>query len=166
MADIVDPETRSRMMAGIRNGNTKPEMALRRALHARGLRFRLHDRKLPGRPDIVLPRFRAVIFVHGCFWHRHEGCRFASTPKTRADFWQTKFVANFQRDVHNVKDLLRVGWRVLIIWECALKKPEKIAQTIESATRWLDNETRSGATEIPENVLKVGDLSENSDEKI
>ena len=121
MADIVDPETRSRMMAGIRGSNTKPEIALRKALHARGLRFRLHDKNLPGRPDIVLPKYRAVIFVNGCFWHRHEGCRYATMPATRSEFWKAKFRANVDRDKRNLNDLLEIGWRTLVVWECELK---------------------------------------------
>lgn len=121
MADIVDPETRSRMMAAIRGSNTKPEIALRKALHARGLRFRLHDPKLPGRPDVVLPKYRAVIFVHGCFWHRHEGCRYATTPKTRPEFWEAKFQANVDRDKRNLEQLHAMGWHTLVVWECNLK---------------------------------------------
>ena len=98
MTDIVDQQTRSRMMSGIRGKNTKPELALRRALHARGFRFRLHSGKVHGRPDLVLPKHRAVVFVHGCFWHRHEGCRYATTPSTRPEFWRAKFDANVARD--------------------------------------------------------------------
>lgn len=122
MVDIVDRETRSRMMSGIRGSNTKPELALRRALHAAGFRFRLHDRRLPGRPDIVLPRFRAAIFVHGCFWHRHEGCRFATTPATRPDFWAAKFEDNRMRDSRALRDLAAIEWRVATIWECAIRE--------------------------------------------
>jgi DNA mismatch endonuclease, patch repair protein len=121
MADIVDQATRSRMMAGIRGANTKPELILRRALHARGLRFRLHDKKLPGKPDIVLPKYCAVIFVHGCFWHRHEGCRYATTPATRPDFWDSKFKSNVNRDWRNLERLTALGWRSLVVWECELK---------------------------------------------
>ncbi len=121
MTDIVDPQTRSRMMSRIRGRNTRPEVGLRRALHARGLRYRLHDRRLPGRPDIVFPRFRAACFVHGCFWHRHSGCRYATTPATRAAFWAAKFEANVIRDARNRLDLLAVGWRVAVVWECALR---------------------------------------------
>ena len=98
MADIVDRQTRSRMMSGIRGKNTKPEMILRRALHARGFRYRLHGKGVPGRPDLILAKHRAVIFVHGCFWHRHEGCRYATTPATRPEYWAEKFAANVRRD--------------------------------------------------------------------
>ena len=121
MADIVDPQTRSRMMAAIRGCNTKPETTLRKALHAMGLRYRLHRKDLPGRPDIVLPSRKAVIFVHGCFWHRHEGCRFASVPATRPDFWNEKFRANVERDRRTLSALHNAGWRTAVVWECALK---------------------------------------------
>ena len=121
VTDIVDVATRSRMMSGIRARNTRPEIAVRRALHARGFRFRLHDHRLPGSPDIILPKFHATIFVHGCFWHRHEGCKFASTPSTRPEFWEAKFQGNKQRDNRNLEELLSLGWRVATIWECALR---------------------------------------------
>ena len=102
MVDVVSSKVRSRMMAGIGGKDTKPELALRKGLFALGLRYRLHDRKLPGRPDIVLPRWNAVVFVHGCFWHRHPGCRFATTPSTRPEFWLDKFKKNVARDQRNV----------------------------------------------------------------
>lgn len=120
--DIVDADTRSRMMAGIRGRNTSPEMTVRRALHAAGFRFRLHRRDLAGRPDIVLPRHRAVVFVHGCFWHRHQGCRLASTPSSNAEFWETKFATNVERDARSKAALIDAGWRVAVIWECGLKR--------------------------------------------
>lgn len=107
-------------MSAIRGRNTNPELIVRRFLHARGLRFRLHVRDLPGRPDIVIRRLRTAVFVHGCFWHRHAGCRFAVLPKTNAVFWQTKLEGNQVRDRRNVSRLRRAGWRVLIIWECDL----------------------------------------------
>jgi DNA mismatch endonuclease (patch repair protein) len=110
-------------MSRIRSKNTKPEILLRKTLHGMGLRYRLHDRKLPGAPDLVLPKYRAVIFVHGCFWHRH-GCKLTTTPSTQEDFWQAKFRANIERDRKNVRELETRGWRVLIVWECELLKPE------------------------------------------
>ena len=118
----VSPE-RSRNMAAIRGKNTAPELAVRRILHAMGLRFRLHRKDLPGRPDIVLPRHRTVVFVHGCFWHRHEGCSYTTTPKTRQEFWQAKFDGNVARDRRNQADLVQLSWRVLVVWECELRKP-------------------------------------------
>lgn len=109
------------MMATIRGKDTKPELLLRKAMHSRGFRFRLHDRRLPGSPDLVFPRYRAAVFVHGCFWHRHEGCRFATTPATRPEFWAEKFKANVARDKRHGTALLGAGWRVVIVWECDIK---------------------------------------------
>ncbi|MGH1448805.1 MAG: very short patch repair endonuclease [Pseudomonadaceae bacterium] len=119
--DIVDQPTRSRMMAGIKGKDTKPEMAVRRYLHACGYRFRLHRKDLPGKPDIVLAKLKTCIFVHGCFWHRHIGCRYATTPKTRQNFWSEKFRATVARDLRAVQALEDAGWRVLIVWECEIK---------------------------------------------
>lgn len=137
VTDIVDKQTRSLMMAGIRGKDTKPELALRRALHARGFRYRLHAKQIPGRPDIVFPKYRAVIFVHGCFWHRHAGCRYATTPATRPDFWQAKFAANVARDQAVRTKLLQSGWRVATVWECALRKPEQTVVAVELLSTWL-----------------------------
>ena len=137
MTDIVDQQTRSRMMSGIRGKNTKPELALRRALHARGFRFRLHSSKVPGWPDLVLPKHRAVVFVHGCFWHRHEGCRYATSPATRQAFWQAKFDANVARDNAVRTTLLGDGWRVATVWECALRKPGQVSATTDRLAAWL-----------------------------
>lgn len=119
--DIVDHQTRSRMMSGIKSRNTRPEVCIRRFLHAQGFRFRLHVSNLPGCPDIVLPKYKLCIFVHGCFWHHHHGCRFATTPKTRQDFWLKKFAANQERDKRVIELLIKEGWRILEIWECGLK---------------------------------------------
>ena len=132
--DIVAPETRSRMMAAIRGKHTRPEMALRSRLHRAGYRFRVHDRRLPGTPDIVLARYRTVIEVRGCFWHRHPGCRYTTTPKTRTEFWQDKFDANVARDRRNVRKLQEDGWQVLVVWECELKRDENavVERVVES----------------------------------
>ena len=121
MVDVVDKATRSRMMSGIRNQDTRPEIALRKALHRLGLRYHLHVRDLPGHPDIVFPKLRAVVQVHGCFWHRHQGCRFATTPGTNKEFWSRKFEKNMQRDVETRDLLNRLGWRTSVVWECAIK---------------------------------------------
>lgn len=107
-------------MAAIRGKNSAPELAVRRFLHHAGLRFRLHKKELPGKPDIVLPRWRTVVFVHGCFWHRHPGCGYTATPQTRADFWQRKFDGNVKRDIAQQAALKAMGWRVFIIWECEI----------------------------------------------
>lgn len=136
MADVVDKATRSKMMAGIRGRNTQPELALRRALHREGFRFRLHERRLPGRPDMVLPRWRTTIFVHGCFWHRHASCRYATTPATRPEFWTAKFAANVKRDGHNAAALRALGWRVATVWECALRS-DRIDTTITTLSDWI-----------------------------
>lgn len=111
-------------MAGIRSRDTSPEMKVRRLLHRHGFRYRLHKKDLPGRPDLVLPRYRLCIFVHGCFWHRHPGCRYATTPSTRPEFWQNKFDQNVARDTKNKSALLAMGWRVLELWECGIRGPE------------------------------------------
>lgn len=120
MADVVDPATRSRMMSGIRGKNTKPEMMIRKALHARGFRYRIHCKDLPGNPDLCLPKYRAVIFVHGCFWHGHD-CHLFKWPKTRPEFWKAKIERNRYVDEVAIERLSVSGWRVAIIWECALK---------------------------------------------
>ena len=131
MADIVDSATRSRMMAGIRARDTRPERILRSSLHRRGLRYRLHVGKLPGKPDLVFPRFRAAIFVHGCFWHHHAGCRYASTPATRSEFWEAKFADNVARDIRNRASLQEMGWRVAVVWECSLRaNPGVVADAV------------------------------------
>lgn len=136
MADVVDKATRSRMMAGIRGRDTGPELALRRALHRGGFRFRLHERTLPGRPDVVLPRWRAAILVHGCFWHRHTGCRYATTPATRPEFWAAKFTANVERDGRNAAALMVLGWRLATVWECALRA-DRADETIATLSDWI-----------------------------
>ena len=134
MPDITDPATRSRMMSGIRGRDTRPELVVRRFLHARGFRYRLHVRDLSGTPDIVLPRYRAVVFVHGCFWHRHPGCRFAYRPKSRPEFWEAKLNANVDRDARDQERLRAAGWRVFVTWECELaeQRLEDLASNLRS----------------------------------
>ena len=121
MTDIMDRKRRSELMTAIRTRNTVPELAVRRIAHRMGLRFRLHRKDLPGRPDLVFPKHRLAVFVHGCFWHRHEGCRLASTPKTRTRFWTEKFAANVDRDARQEAALRKLGWRVLVVWQCETK---------------------------------------------
>ena len=128
--DIVDRKRRSEMMSAIKGRDTAPEIAVRRAAHRLGLRFRLHRKDLPGRPDLVFPRHRAVIFVHGCFWHRHLECQYAYTPKTRARFWTRKFSQNIARDRRNEEALHLLGWRVLVIWECQTHDPVHLEQCL------------------------------------
>ena len=118
MTDHLTPEERSWNMSRIRSKDTSPEKTVRSLLHRLGYRFRLHRRDLPGKPDIVLPKHSTVIFVHGCFWHRHEGCKYAYTPKSRIEFWNAKFQTNAQRDVAVQDQLRALGWRIIIVWEC------------------------------------------------
>lgn len=121
LVDRLSPERRSWLMSRVKGRDTTPEMRVRRAAHAIGLRFRLHRKDLPGTPDLIFPKHRIAIFVHGCFWHRHEGCRKASIPKSRPDFWQRKFDSNTARDTLAVQRLEAMGWQVAIIWECETK---------------------------------------------
>lgn len=142
MADVVDAVTRSRMMSGIRARDTKPEKLVRSLLHRRGFRFRLHVRDLPGTPDIALPKYRATIFVHGCFWHGHD-CSFFRLPATRTAFWRGKIDRNRANDLAARNALVALGWRVAVVWECALRgadaNPEAIAQRLSG---WLCSKTQ------------------------
>lgn len=140
--DIVDPEVRSRMMSSIRGRDTKPEMLVRRYLHSRGMRFRIHRRDLPGRPDLTLPKWNAAIFIHGCFWHGHEQCRYFRLPATRTDFWKTKISGNAVRDARAEDGLRNLGWRVLVVWECAMR--DHTTATLET----LFEQIRGGATYV------------------
>jgi DNA mismatch endonuclease (patch repair protein) len=146
MMDIVDSITRSRMMAGIQGKNTKPELLLRSALHRLGLRYRLHAAGLPGRPDIVLQKYRAAIQVHGCFWHRHEHCAFSTKPASNSAFWRLKFSETIRRDRRNLEALRQAGWRVAIVWECSINGAgaEVVARRILA---WL--RSRRSFIEIP-----------------
>lgn len=144
MTDVVDVATRSRMMAGIQGKNTKPEILIRKALHARGFRFRLHVKDLPGKPDLVLPKYRALIFIHGCFWHGHA-CKYFKVPQTRPEFWLEKIGGNQRRDSQQEETLKAMGWRVLVIWECAVRsmKKEKSSLLIDLVGSWLKNGSKS-----------------------
>lgn len=148
MPDIVDPETRSRMMSGIRGKDTRPELLIRRALHARGFRYRLHAGSLPGKPDLVLRRYRATIFVNGCFWHGHN-CHLFKFPSTRKDFWEAKIKRNRARDLKVLSELREQGWRQLVIWECALKGRTRLEfdEVIAGIDEWLRGNKPTGAIE-------------------
>ncbi|MCA1925721.1 MAG: very short patch repair endonuclease [Thiobacillus sp.] len=142
MADVVDAATRSRMMSGIRGRNTKPEILVRSLLHREGFRFRLHARELPGKPDIVLPRYRAVIFVHGCFWHGHD-CHLYRLPATRPGFWQDKIDRNRASDRWARDTLLAAGWRVAVVWECALRGVgADVGQVAQRLAVWLRSDEK------------------------
>jgi len=144
--DRVGPEIRSRTMAAIRSENTKPEMRVRSALHKLGFRYRLHNKKLPGSPDLVLKKYHAVIFINGCFWHQHEGCGASRLPKTRLDFWQHKFARNLARDQKVLFQLKIMGLRTAVIWECALQK-KIFGTTLSRLALWL--KSGSEYLEIP-----------------
>ncbi len=130
MADTVSPDKRSWIMSRIKSKDTKPELAARSLLFSMGLRFRLHKSELPGHPDIVLAKLKTVIFVHGCFWHRHKNCRDNSKPATNSAYWQDKFKRNVERDARNKRDLRKLGWRVLTVWECELKSLTKLERRL------------------------------------
>ena len=132
------------MMSGIRGWNTKPEIIVRKALFSAGFRFRLHRNDLPGRPDVVLPGRRVVVFVHGCFWHAHRGCRYAKTPASRRAFWEAKLAANLERDTRVIEALLAEGWRVLVVWECATRSAEAREAMPELLRCWIDGTEVSG----------------------
>lgn len=150
VADRVSPEVRSRMMAGIRSRDTQPELIVRRYLHGLGFRFRLSPRHLPGKPDLVLPMYRVAIFVHGCFWHSHEGCRFATVPATRREHWIEKFAANRARDRIKEAELRRAGWRVVVVWECALKTDRDAS--LKELVSFIRSERN--AADIPDQVRR------------
>ena len=145
MIDIVDKQTRSRMMSGIRAKNTKPELLMRKMLHRRGFRFRLNVKTLPGKPDIVLPKHNAIIFVHGCFWHGH-GCRLFKWPSTRREFWQEKIRKNIRNDQKSNSSLLAMGWRIAVIWECSIKSKSNDSNQLLFAkiVEWLESNSVIG----------------------
>lgn len=130
MVDTVDALARSRIMSRIRGKNTKPEMAVRRFLYAAGLRYRLHQKNLVGSPDIVLAKFKTAVFVHGCFWHHHTGCKAAGIPKTNIEFWECKMIRNKERDATNIQKLRSLGWYVIVIWECETRKIDRLDEIV------------------------------------
>lgn len=131
--DTFTPEKRSSIMRRVRSKNTKPEIKVRTLLHALGFRFRLHRRELPGNPDIIMPKYSTVIFVHGCFWHRHKRCHEASTPATNQDYWIPKFKRTVERDKKNQKELKRLGWNVIVLWECETKDMKRLEENLVKA---------------------------------
>lgn len=143
LVDIVDKKTRTRMMASVKNKNTSPELHIRKALFARGIRYRLHDRKLPGAPDIVFPKYKAVIFIHGCFWHNHN-CKYGRLPATNRSFWELKLRGNAERDQQIVAKLNALGWRTRVIWLCSLKNKQTFVsdKDVEEIINWLTEPRR------------------------
>ncbi|RSN81530.1 DNA mismatch endonuclease Vsr [Acinetobacter baumannii] len=152
MVDIVDSATRSRMMANIKGKNTKPELLIRSLLHAQGFRFRIHRKDLPGKPDIVLPKYKAIIFIHGCFWHGHENCRLFKLPASRTEFWEAKICKNQKNDLAAKELLLKDGWRICTIWECAIRKSKKDPLALmDILTKWLLS--KESLVEITESIV-------------
>lgn len=145
MADNLDKATRSRIMAAIRSTDTRPELVVRRGLHARGFRFRLHGKGLPGRPDLVLRRYRTVVFVHGCFWHGHD-CRLFRMPRTRTEYWEAKIRRNRERDAETAASLGAAGWRCLTVWECGVQnlKGEDLAAVLDRIAGWILGSAETG----------------------
>lgn len=143
MVDFLSPAERSERMSRIRSTNTSPEVALRRELHALGFRFRLHRKDLPGKPDIVLPKYRTAIFVHGCFWHRHGGCKIANTPKSNTGFWQEKFDRNVARDAKSEELLKAQGWAVIVVWECELGSRQKAVDAASKVANEVAGDPRA-----------------------
>lgn len=144
MTDVHDRQTRSRNMAAIRNSNTKPELRVRKELHRRGMRYSLKNKALPGKPDVVLSKYRVAVFVHGCFWHMHD-CNYFKLPKTNTEFWKNKISANVQRDVEVIRQITDIGYRVLIIWECSFKgkNKERLDSLFESIILWIRLDKKS-----------------------
>lgn len=148
MADVMTPEQRSRCMAAVKGKDTKPEMIVRKYLFSRGLRYRVNNRKLPGSPDIVLKKYKTVVFIDGCFWHGHDGCKYFRLPKTNVDFWRHKIAMNIARDYANGVDLRLAGWRVIRVWECDIKTKAKQEETLDNLYKGIiGTEHKSNAFE-------------------
>lgn len=150
MVDVVDSAKRSQMMSGIRGKNTKPEILVRKALFARGFRYRLHDKHLPGKPDIVLSKYRVAIFVHGCYWHKHDGCKLAYSNRDYSETWIKKFKNNIKRDKQVLNELLESKWRVSVIWECATRENTVFVEQIDKLAVWI----KSGTSQYFESKYK------------
>jgi DNA mismatch endonuclease, patch repair protein len=149
LVDIVPPEKRRAMMSAIRGSNTKPEVVVRKALFAAGYRYRLQRRDLPGRPDVVMPGRMIAIFIHGCFWHHHQDCRFAKLPATRTEFWEEKLRTNAIRDERCISALRSAGWRVLVVWECFLRASKSLLDLQSTLTEWIESDKQAGFRLLP-----------------
>lgn len=160
MVDSLTRAKRSWNMSRIKSGNTKPEKVVRSLLHAMGYRFRLHRKDLPGKPDVVLPKYKTVIFIHGCFWHRHDGCKNATMPKTNTEFWENKLSQNIDRDRKKQLNLERLGWKVIVIWECETEGfPKELATKLQRQISYPDIEGTY------EDLLMVAEKKEGYGEK-
>ena len=166
MADYMTKEQRSELMSRVRSSDTKPEWILRCGLHRLGFRYRLKNAALPGSPDIVFPKYGAAIFVHGCYWHRHPGCKHASIPKTNVEFWTKKFADNCSRDMRNAKALKEMGWRVKIVWECELEN--LTTETIKHIAKWIRNQSECSQnyTNKMKGVIGRRDLLATAEKKV
>lgn len=153
MADVMTPEQRSRCMAAIKGKDTKPEMIVRKYLFSRGMRFRVQVRKLPGTPDIVLPKYKTVIFVNGCFWHGHEDCKYFRLPKSNVEFWKEKIKRNIERDRESMQALLDLGWKIIRVWECELRNKANREDTLNKIYKSITSPNGSSysfeETDIP-----------------
>ncbi len=138
MADKISKEARSRNMSQIHSKNTKPELLVRKYLFSRGLRYRLYDKRFPGKPDLVFPKYKTAVFINGCFWHHHQDCKYGTTPKSNTDYWHKKFTKNQDRDIQNHEKLKAIGWNVIVVWECELKK-DKVEKTLETLYENITN---------------------------
>ena len=165
MTDILSKKQRSVAMSKVRGANTKPEWILRCGLHRLGIRYRLRNKHLPGRPDLAFPKYRAVVFVHGCYWHRHCGCKDASTPKSNVAFWTRKFAENMERDRRTERQLTGRGWRVKVVWECELVN--HTVETIQGVALWLHHETAvADQFSYDELVVDRGELLSVAEKKV
>lgn len=153
MADIVSSEKRSKMMSGIRGKDTKPETLIRKELFRRGYRYRIHDKRITGKPDLVLPKYNVVVFVHGCYWHGHENCKLFRLPKSNTEFWAQKISGNIERDKKHITALLDDGWRVLVIWECSVKgRIDLVTATVTLVEKWMLGKSRQASIALPPEV--------------
>ncbi len=160
MTDTLSPEQRSQLMAKIHGKDTAIEEKVRSHLHKKGYRFRKHVTTLPGSPDIVLPKYKAAIFIHGCFWHGHYGCRKSRLPTARCSFWEEKRRANLERDVRKISELINFGWRVAVVWQCALEQTETLNSTIDTLETWINSE--KSRCEIPNRIEMPQNQQDNS----
>jgi len=160
MTDTLSPEQRSQLMAKVHGKDTAIEKKVRSYLHEKGYRFRKYVVGLPGSPDIVLPKYRATIFIHGCFWHGHPGCRKSRLPTTRQAFWEEKRRANLERDARKITELINLGWRIAVVWQCALEKPATLLNTMDTLGDWIISE--SNHCEIPNRIEMPQNQQDNS----